>query len=252
MEKWRLFHTFEFSSNPIEVDSLATSAIRLRGEIGRKDKSGKQFIQNWQPTTVLRRFIKQLNIGDSSYQPTINFWLKAGAKWTAEHVLGENRLLQAFNLPIYRLRRIPAVEPIILKVALSTMVALLKLSAILLCLASVSAIEKALLDKFAQAAVNGINNDKDSGDKLFAVLVFSNVKETGQGVTFDLIAVQTLCPKETKQKPSDCDTDVHSPILKHKVVATKKPDGVYSVASTGPMVPDPKETIDTLPLEARQ
>ncbi|KFD44802.1 hypothetical protein M513_14320, partial [Trichuris suis] len=75
------------------------------------------------------------------------------------------------------------------------MVALLKLAAILLCLASVSAIEKALLDKFAQAVVNGINNDKDSGDKLFVVLGYFNVMETEEAVTFDVIAVQTSCPK---------------------------------------------------------
>ncbi|KFD59770.1 hypothetical protein M514_28047 [Trichuris suis] len=83
------------------------------------------------------------------------------------------------------------------------MVALLKLAAILLCLASVSAVEKALLDKFAKAAVNGINNDKDSGKNLFAVLVYSNVKEAGQGVTFDLIAVQTSCPKGSQVSPNE-------------------------------------------------
>ncbi|KFD45868.1 hypothetical protein M513_13258 [Trichuris suis] len=129
------------------------------------------------------------------------------------------------------------------------MVALLKLAAILLCLASVSAVEKALLDKFAKAAVNGINNDKDSGKNLFAVLVYSNVKEAGQGVTFDLIAVQTSCPKGSQKDASECDTDETSPILKHQVVVTKKPNGAYSVASTGPMKPDPKETVSTLPLE---
>ncbi|KFD51089.1 hypothetical protein M514_07989 [Trichuris suis] len=128
------------------------------------------------------------------------------------------------------------------------MVALLKLAAILLCLASVSAIEKALLDKFAKAAVNGINKDQDSGKYLFGVLVYSNVKETDKEVTFDLIAVQTTCPKGTEKDASECDTDETSPILKHKVVATKKPNGAYSVASTGPMEPDPKETIATLPL----
>ncbi|KFD55184.1 hypothetical protein M514_03825 [Trichuris suis] len=127
------------------------------------------------------------------------------------------------------------------------MVALLKLSVLLFCLASVSAVEKALLDKFAQAAVNGINKDEDSGSKLFAVLGYSNVKETAKEITFDLVAVQTSCSKETKDT-SDCETDIDSPILKHQVVVTKKPNGVYSVASTGPMVPDPKETIDTLPL----
>ncbi|KFD49358.1 hypothetical protein M513_09721 [Trichuris suis] len=123
------------------------------------------------------------------------------------------------------------------------MVALLKLTAILLCFASVSAIEKALLDKFAQAAVNGINKDKRSGDKLFVVLSYFKVMETDEAVTFDVIAVQTSCPKGTKDGP-ECKTNEKSPVLQHKVTATKKRNGVYSVASTGPMDPDSKRNVE--------
>ncbi|KFD64576.1 hypothetical protein M514_13659 [Trichuris suis] len=135
------------------------------------------------------------------------------------------------------------VAPVTLKVVLCKMVALLKLTAILLCFASVSAIEKALLDKFAQAAVNGINKDKRSGDKLFVVLSYFKVMETDEAVTFDVIAVQTSCPKGTKDGP-ECKTNEKSPVLQHKVTATKKRNGVYSVASTGPMDPDSKGNVE--------
>ncbi|CDW56766.1 hypothetical protein TTRE_0000504801 [Trichuris trichiura] len=126
------------------------------------------------------------------------------------------------------------------------MVALLKLSVIVLCFVSVSAVEKALLDKFAQAAVNGINKDKDSGDKLFIVYKYSSVEESDKAVIFDLIAVQTSCPKNAQYDEKKCKPTGKSPVLEHKVVASKKPGGVFSVASTGPMDPDSHETLSKL------
>ncbi|CDW56767.1 hypothetical protein TTRE_0000504901 [Trichuris trichiura] len=128
------------------------------------------------------------------------------------------------------------------------MVAILKLSVVLFCLASVGAIEDALLKKFAEAAVNGINNDNDSGDKLFKVFRYFGVIETDKAITFDLIAVQTSCQKGKRVDVSECESSGSSPVLQHKVIATKKPGGVYSVASTGPMDPDSTETLSTLTL----
>ncbi|CDW60732.1 hypothetical protein TTRE_0000912301 [Trichuris trichiura] len=126
------------------------------------------------------------------------------------------------------------------------MVAALKLAATLLCLAFASAVEEALVKKFAQAAVNGINKDEDSGDKLFIVYKYSNVKENDKAVTFDLIAVQSACPKGAEYDEKKCKPTGRSPVLEHKVVASKKPGGVYSVASTGPMDPDSHETLSKL------
>ncbi|KFD52316.1 hypothetical protein M514_06879 [Trichuris suis] len=117
------------------------------------------------------------------------------------------------------------------------MVALLKLAVALLCLASVSATEKALLDKFAQAAVNGINNDNRSGEKLYVVQSYDEVKETDDGITFDLFAVQTQCRKRTKLDKAKCVPNEDSSVLYHKVIVTKKPNGAYSVKSVGSMVP---------------
>ncbi|KFD45216.1 hypothetical protein M513_13905, partial [Trichuris suis] len=125
------------------------------------------------------------------------------------------------------------------------MVASLKLAVALFCLASVSAIEKALLDTFAQVAVNAINKDKDSGDKLYVLHGYDEVKETENGVTFDLIAVQTSCPKDTPDKEK-CKGDKHSSILYHKVSVTKKEKDVYSVTNTESMVPIEGDTLGAL------
>ncbi|KFD52318.1 hypothetical protein M513_06881 [Trichuris suis] len=117
------------------------------------------------------------------------------------------------------------------------MVASLKLAVALFCLASVSAIEKALLETFAQVVVNAINKDKDSGDKLYVIQSYDQVKETENGVTFDLFAVQTSCLKDTPLDKAKCTADENSSVLYHKVNVTKKGNDVYSVTNVGSMVP---------------
>ncbi|KFD48182.1 hypothetical protein M514_10968 [Trichuris suis] len=131
------------------------------------------------------------------------------------------------------------------------MVAVLKLAVALLCLASVSAIETALLDTFAQVAVNAINKDERSGDKLYVIHDYDEIKETENGVTFDLIAVQTSCPKDTREKEK-CKGNRDSSILYHKVSVTKKADYVYSVTNTGSMVPIEGDTLGALQEQKRK
>ncbi|KFD45870.1 hypothetical protein M513_13260 [Trichuris suis] len=142
------------------------------------------------------------------------------------------------SMHFYKSSSIP-VDPVILRVVLFKMVALLKLSVLLLCLASVSAIEQALLDKFAEVVVNAINKDETSGRYLYVLYGYSNVVETEDGgVSFDLVAAQTSCPKTTPEEDKGkCEGGEHSPMLFHKVNVTKKGDNRYSVTNTGSMVP---------------
>ncbi|KFD45871.1 hypothetical protein M513_13261 [Trichuris suis] len=126
------------------------------------------------------------------------------------------------------------------------MVALLKLSVLLLCLASVSAIEKALLDTFAEVVINAINNDESSGPNLYVLYGYTNAEETDKGINFDLVAARTSCPKETEQEKEKCTPNDDSPVLFHKVSVAKKGDNVYSVTNTGSMVPFQGETLRTV------
>ncbi|KFD45864.1 hypothetical protein M514_13254 [Trichuris suis] len=120
-----------------------------------------------------------------------------------------------------------------LKTLIGIMVAGRILVLAVFCLASVSCIEKAMVDKFAQAAVNGINKDVENGEKLYKVQKTSNVLHNQDRVLFKLYAIETVCTKavNSANNGTNCEAESNAPVLEYKVTAKQYKSGVFSVVS---------------------